>query len=79
MPGTAEIPKPAEGVLVRISRTAMYGQVRIDVAFDRCRYIHVATLPLLEMDPGSVYEAVAYRDGRTRDLEERPKTAHWPR
>jgi hypothetical protein len=57
----------------------MFGMVRIDVAFDRTRYVHVATLPLAEMDPGSIYEAVAYRDGRTRELEERPKTAHWPR
>jgi len=72
-------PRPAEGVIVRISKTAMFGMVRIDVAFDRTRYVHVATLPLAEMDPGSIYEAVAYRDGRTRELEERPKTAHWPR
>lgn len=72
-------PKPADGVLVRISKTAMYGMVRIDIAFDRTRYIHAATLPLAEMDPGSVYEAVVYSDGRTRELEERPKTAHWPR
>ena len=78
-PKPDEKPEPADRVIVRISKTAMFDQIRVDVAFDKHRYVHVATLPLAEIDAGSIYEAVAYRDGRTRDLEERPKTAHWPR
>jgi hypothetical protein len=85
MPGASEIPRPkpdaqpAGDVLVRISKTIGNRYLRVDVAFDPNRYIHVATLPIDEIDPGSVYEAAVCRDGKTHDLTQRPKTIHWPR